>query len=571
MDPRILNDFRNFCYIVWRHLGLPEPTPLQYDIATYLQHGPKRIVIEGFRGVAKSWITSAFVPWNLLRDPQLNILVVSASKQRADDFSTFTQRLIREMPELASLLPRSGQRDSKVAFDVGPAQADHAPSVKSVGITSQIAGSRADIIVVDDVEVPGNSGTQMMRDKLGEAVKEFDAVLKPDDPSDIWTPIKRIIYLGTPQTEMSLYNELPNRGYESRIWPARFPDKERQERYGGKLAPFIIHQLEENPALLGRSTEPTRFTEIDLVEREASYGRSGFALQYMLDTQLSDLERYPLKLSDLIIMDLDSDVGPEKVIWSSSPNQVLNDLPNVGLTGDKYYGPLDFVSSNQDRRFIPFSGSIMYIDPAGRGADETSYVVLKILNSQLFLLEAGGLQDGYSPETLTKLAATAARHKVNFIQVEANFGDGMFSALLKPVLGQIYPVSIEEVKHSTNKENRIIDTLEPVMNQHRLIVSKQVVIDDWKSIQGYPERVRLYYSLFHQLTRITREKGSLAHDDRLDALAGAVAYWTNQMSRDQEAALSEEKDRLLMAELHKFMSDSGVTSGRTGNQWMTRR
>ena len=56
-----INDFRNFLYIAWKHLRLPEPTPIQYDIANYLQYGSQRQIISAFRGCGKSWITSAYV------------------------------------------------------------------------------------------------------------------------------------------------------------------------------------------------------------------------------------------------------------------------------------------------------------------------------------------------------------------------------------------------------------------------------------------------------------------------------------------------------------------------------
>ena len=209
VEPSVKN-FKNFLYLAWQHLNLPNPTPIQYDIADYLQNGSKRIVIEAFRGVGKSWITSAFVCHQLLLNPQRNILVVSASKNRADDFSTFTQRLISEMPLLNHLKPRDDQRHSKVSFDVAPARASHAPSVKSLGVTSQLTGSRADLIIADDVESANNSQTQLMRDRLGETVKEFDAIIKPE--------VGRIVFLGTPQTEMSLYNDLEERGFETRVW-----------------------------------------------------------------------------------------------------------------------------------------------------------------------------------------------------------------------------------------------------------------------------------------------------------------------------------------------------------------
>lgn len=288
-------DFRNFLWMVWQHLGLPKPTPVQYDIAQFLQKGPRRSVIEAFRGVGKSWVTSAFVCWLLYCNPQLKIMVVSASKNRADDFSTFTLRLINDIELLNFLRPRDDQRSSKIAFDVGPAKPDHSPSVKSVGITGQLTGSRADYIIADDIEVVGNSATQALRDKLGELVKEFDAVLKPGG---------RVIYLGTPQCEQSLYNSLPERGYVVRIWPARYPTADKREKYGAKLAPFIANILDKHPHLEGHSTDPDRFSDEDLMEREMSYGRSGFALQFQLDTSLSDADRYPLRLRDLVVLPL---------------------------------------------------------------------------------------------------------------------------------------------------------------------------------------------------------------------------------------------------------------------------
>ena len=86
----VKSDFRNFVFLIWKHLHLPNPTEAQYDIADYLQNGPKRRMVEAFRGVGKSWITSAYVLWRLLNNPQEKILVVSASSGRANDFSIFT-------------------------------------------------------------------------------------------------------------------------------------------------------------------------------------------------------------------------------------------------------------------------------------------------------------------------------------------------------------------------------------------------------------------------------------------------------------------------------------------------
>ena len=145
-------DFRYFLVLVWRHLNLPDPTPIQLDIAHYMQHGSKRRIVEAFRGVGKSWMAAAYVLWLLRNDPQKKIMAVSASKTRADDFTMFCIRLIREMPMLQCLEPdRDEQRSAVNRFDVRPAIPDQSPSVKAVGIFGQLTGSRADLILSDDV------------------------------------------------------------------------------------------------------------------------------------------------------------------------------------------------------------------------------------------------------------------------------------------------------------------------------------------------------------------------------------------------------------------------------------
>ena len=541
-DP--LSDFRKFLFVIWKHLNLPDPTPVQYDIAYNLQHGDKRMIIQAFRGVGKSWITSAYVVWLLYMNPQLNILVVSASKSRSDDFTTFTLRLISEMDILAHLRPKTDQRQSKISFDVAPAAASHAPSVKSVGISGQHAGSRADVIVADDIEVPNNSMTQGMRDKLSEDVKEFDAILKPDG---------RIIYLGTPQNQESLYNKLPDRGYKVSIWPARYPNADQTVGYGSKLARLISNAMAANDLLVGEPTDPNRFSEFDLLEREASYGRSGFALQFMLDTRLSDAERYPLKVSDLIVMDIPTQEAPEKVSWSSDSQYIVEELPNVAFNGDHYHKPM-FMSSE----FVEYTGSVMSIDPSGRGKDETWYAVLKMLNGYLYVRRCGGIAGGYSEEALQKLAVIAKEEQVNEIIVESNFGDGMFNQLFMPVLNKVHSVTMSEVRHNTQKERRIIDVLEPVMNQHRLVMDKKVIQKDFDSCQHLPPEQALRYQLMYQLTRLTADRGALTNDDRLDALAMACQYWVDAMAQDVEQRMGVRKEELMAAEINRLREQASM-------------
>jgi len=173
------------------------------------------------------------------------------------------------------------------------------------------------------------------------------------------------------------------------------------------------------------------------------------------------------------------------------------------------------------------------------------------------------LTGGYSDEVLKKLATIAKVHKVNEIVVESNFGDGMFVQLLAPHVQRIYPCTITEVRHSTQKEARIIDVLEPLMMQHRLIVDPKVVTRDYDETVLDPA-----YSLMYQMARITRERGALGHDDRLDALAMMVAYWTEYLSKDQVGAEKDRQEELLQAELDTFINDVTGGSGQSNNSWL---
>ena len=541
-----INDFRNFLYLTWRHLRLPEPTPIQYDIADYLQRGGQRCIISAFRGVGKSWITASFVLWRLLLDPNINILVVSASKNRADDFSTFCLRLLSEMPILKHLYPKGDQRQSKISFDVATATASQQPRVKSLGITSQLTGSRADLIIADDVETSGNTQTQSMRDKLSESIKEFEAIIKPDT--------SRIIFLGTPQTEQSIYNKLQERGYKIRYWSARYPTEKQLVTYNANLAPIILNTWALE--IVGKPTDPTRFDEKDLLEREASYGRIGFNMQYQLDSSLSDLDRYPLKLSDLSVMTLNPDNAPEKVIWASSPELKHNDLPCVGLQGDGYFRPMQTQGA-----WIDYTGSVMSIDPSGKGKDETAYTVTKFLNGNIYLLDVGGFNSGYSEHTLTKLVQIAKKHKVKKLLIEENFGQGMFNELLKPYLIKEYPCTIESIRQQSNKHRRILDTLEPLMAQHRLVVCPTVIRKDYDETNAmYPQETALRYQLFYQISRLQKGVHTLAQDDRIDALQMSCYYWVQQLAKDQDLAYQHRKEDKFRMELEKYFGSPSLNS-----------
>ncbi len=510
------DDFKLFLQALWEQLDLPSPTRAQYAIADYLQNGPKRLQIQAFRGVGKSWITGAFVLWTLFKDKEKKIMIISASKERADNMSIFLQKLIIETPWLNHLQPKSeDSRWSRISFDVA-CSPHQAPSVKSVGITGQLTGSRADLMILDDIEVPGNSMTELRREKLLQLCTEAESILTPKSDS-------RICYLGTPQTTFTVYRKLAERSYRPLVWPARYPKNVSQ--YEGLIASQLQEDIDMG-AEVGACTDPDRFDDDDLVEREASMGRSNFMLQFMLDTSLSDAEKFPLKMADLVVTSVNPTQAPDSVVWCSDPRNVIKELPTVGLPGDYFYSPMQLQGE-----WGAYTETICSVDPSGRGSDETAAAYISQKNGFLYLHEMRAYRDGYTDTTLLDILRGCRRYGVTKLVVETNFGDGIVCELFKKHLVQTkQAIDVEEVRANVRKEDRIIDSLEPVLNQHRLICDRKVIDWDYNSNKDEAPELRLLYMLFYQMSRMCREKGAVKHDDRLDALAQGVKYFTDALS-----------------------------------------
>lgn len=570
-DDPLREDFRNLVYLIWEHMALPEPTPAQYDIAYFLQHGwagygvdaegnyfewfgneeiePDRTgctrlgdwdskfredVLEAFRGIGKSYLTSGYVLWRLYRDPFAEkVLVVSASGSKAKEFVSMTKTLLTTMPLFESFMPREDQRDTAWAFDVNGASISQSPSVKAVGITGQITGSRATLIVADDIEVVDNSRTEEARERLLHKTNEFSAI-KVTGGADV-------IFLGTPQTEESIYTKLiRDMGATGWILPARYPMTEKRDSYvitreGDVKIDCLCPRgraVDRNPGLQWKPTDPERFSEMELSNRE-SKGRAYFALQFQLDTSLSDAERYPLKQHDLIAMACNPFKAPQIVQWGKDSNgrNKRIDLQNFGFTGDMWLGPL-FI----DTEWRDYEQALLFVDPSGRGKDETAWAVLKSLNGMLYAVEVGGVS-GDPGAAMLAVATAAKNNKVHEVVVEPNYAGAVWIAAFEPILAKVWPAAkpgdtagctVREAEWSrTQKEVRIIDTLEPVMASHRLVVDERVAADG---------------VLMYQLTHITRERNCLQHDDRVDALAGAVAELVNTLRVDVDQAAREMKE-----------------------------
>ena len=241
---------------------------------------------------------------------------------------------------------------------------------------------------------------------------------------------------------------------------------------------------------------------------------------------------------------MSSDIFP----WMSEYR--ISDLPAVGFSGDYYHRPA-FIHG----QWIEFQGCVMMIDPSGKGLDRTAYSIVAHLNGNLFVLEVGSFREGYTEPVLKGLAEAAKRRKVKLILLEDQFGQGMMESLLQPYLRKIYPCTIEPTRSNVQKERRIINALEPVMNQHRLILNRSVIEDDSKPEDEDSVETALAHQLFHQMTHLTVDRQSLQHDDKLDSLAGAVQYWNESLAIDEDRAMKEREGELWELEMAAYKGD----------------
>lgn len=536
-------DLRNYLYVAFRELGFGEPTCRQYEAAHWLQHGPPLLMVQGFRGMGKSLVCCVSAPWVHLWWKDKRIFVLSAADPKALANAQLIRRVYEEVSCVRHLRPGGGKRDrdSAHAFDVAGAPPAMDTSVRAGGISGQITGFHSDLLIPDDIETPETSDTPGKRLKLRAKTTEFGPVLNP---------YGRTWVLGTPQCEDSLYNNFPQRGYTIRKWPSEFPDRARLQAYGDQIAPSIKEEVEAAPELEGEPVEPRRHPRQVLDHARHQFLTAGYTLQYLLDTTLTDAERFPLRLRDLVVMDVDSNVAPEQVVWGSSPELQIADIPCLGRDGDVYHRPMQLVGD-----WLPYTGSVIGVDPAGRGRDELAWCVVKILNGQLFLADWGAHMDGF--EALPHVAEAAARHQVKTLVTESNFGGGAFTKLLADALRDVHPCRIEEVTHTTRKERRILRTLEPIMMAHKLIVDGGALRRDYELAQERGGDTWIYRSLAYQLTRLADQPQCLPHDDRVDALAIAVNYFAARVEGNTGRFLERRKKELEDKERRKFMQAVG--------------
>ena len=401
---------------------------------------------------------------------------------------------------------------------------------------------RGSVIIADDCETPVNSMTQDMRERLRHQVAEFENVLIPGGD---------IVFLGTPASKDSLYDYLMDTEvYRFKSWPARFPKSGEVVR---DTAEEVLAAIEKNSEVIGTSTWPERFDDEELAVREASEGRTIFQMQFMMRCTGDDLQ-CPLKLRDLIVHPCDRNKAPISIVWGTNNDRGgstrCEEIRSLGFDGDALYSPIMF-----DSEWAAYSGTKMWIDPSGRGADSTGYCVISHLFGKLYCKACGGLPGGYSTGVLEELSLIAKAHDAREIYVESNFGMDMFVELLSPVLRRHFVprgseempegwgATVEGVRTSGQKEVRICNALEPLLGSHRLIIDPSVAANE---------------DLQSQLVSITRDRNSLKHEDELEALAMCVKMWEDVLQADPAVSAQQQREQWIEDKLRAHYEELGL-------------
>lgn len=571
---RLFDDLAFFVQQIFHDRRLDEVAPfgdIERDILNFVQFGPTKQGVLAPRSFGKTHLVTAGVTcWDLMHDPDHKIMIVSKSEGEAKK----TVRLIRDwislVPFLQHLDPerRSSKvnpaRDTTTHFDVGPATEDRTPSVVAKGIDGQITGTRAHRIVADDIETSDNAATLEGRTALEGKTSEFTAICTYGD--------RRINYIGTFHHEESIYIKEMSKGVTFRTWTELYPTPDEQKRIP-TLAPLIVQRLADG-ARPGDIVAPYRITQDFVLERKAR-GATWYAMQAMLIADLGDTLRYPLRLSDFIMFDGCGPLArkcPISIQWGmtdgNARNTAVSDIPCYGFTGDAIRRPI-LHSADE----AAYTGTKMWIDPAkGRaGGDAIGMAISSYGYGRIFLRHVEGLSGGALHDNLMKIALTARSFLATEIHVE-DFGlQENFAFLLEPIVRSLY---LEPAAHpdfptgwkcsvtatrppagqGLYKEARIIGALEGPLNQHRIVISRQVA-----SSEPFQK----------QLTRITRQRDCLPNDDELEAAAMAVWLWQDTLTIDPEKAADRARDIAVDEERRALMAECGLNIPTAG--WFRNR
>lgn len=415
--------------VLWNQRQGQKTPALHLRVAEWLEQrrekGETRLLLMAFRSAGKSTVAGIFAAWLLYRNPALRILVLAADDALARKMVRNVKRIIERHPLTAHLKPAARDQWASDRFTVRRTLELRDPSMLARGLMANATGSRADVIIYDDVEVPATCETPTKREDLRERLAETSYILAPGGTQ---------LYLGTPHHYCSIYAEAP-----------RLEQGEERAFLQG-FERLVLPVMNES----GQSLWPERFSAEDLERLKISAGPNKFESQMMLRPVNSAEGR--LDPSALHIYDEELDYTRELgTLFIRSKKMV---------SASAWWDPA-FGKSSGDKSVL----ALIFADGEG------SYYLHRLE----YLAVREGTQEDEATQQCKAVAGLAKTHLLPSVTVEIN-GIGRFlpNILRREMARENIPCSVLEVSSTRPKDIRILEAFETLLASRRLHVHAQV-------------------------------------------------------------------------------------------------
>lgn len=513
-DPEIA--FRTFAHVLSRLINNFTQFAEIHDvdiIPALMDEKAEQTLILASRNSGKSTIVEIYVTWLLHRNPLEIIGVISGGVKRAKRTLRTVRLFIEQCPLLRPLIPDDNCLDSADQFVVPAANGRLGSSVSfaSFGISSNMVGMRFNVALLDDVETK--------TDRSPAAQENLD--LLTSEVQNILNPGGRVIALGTPQVAgLSIYA----RWAKSEDWKTyrALLFEELPQDHGDRKRPYL------------RSRWPSRWSDADLEKKRRNLPAREWDLHWRIDLSALDEDDRPLKLRDFITVRWDASKSDFPTIVKPGGKKLTYLETGVADADDYFQGPSSI--SPDTSRYV---ATIAAVDPASGvvGRDEAGVAVVSVTTQGLAVVRCvAGVRGSSSAETLVKVAALLHSFYPTKIVCEAR-ADSLYPSQLASVLARRgYACMVDPVQSGAKKGERILDAIGVPLADHRVVMLESVI-----SGEDAMETIK-------QITHCTADGRQLRHDDRVDALAWALATVSPMLLIDEADGL-EMASRLKMEEL----------------------
>ena len=413
---------------LWNQRQGMETPHVHLKIAAWLEaHYKKdaRLLLMAFRSCGKSTIGGLFACWLLFQNPDLRILVMAAESALAGKMVRQVKRILERHPLSKHLKPAQADQWASDRFTVNRNAELRDPSVLARGITSNITGARADLILCDDVEVPNTSDTAEKRENLRDRLQELTYVLAPDGV---------MLYIGTPHTYHSIYADLPRLelGEEHAFL----------EGYDRLLIPI------ENEA--GESAWPQRYSAEDIARIKTQTGPNKFASQMLL--QPVNIAEGRLDADALQFYDAAHNYVPEL------RRMEIGNTPMISASA--YWDPALGNSKDSSVLAIVFSDA-----DGGRYLHHLEYLKINAASA-----------DDEATQQCRTIAQLAKRYMLPFVTIETNGIGRMLPNILRREMKTVNAACTVREKHNARpKDLRILEGFDALLAARRLHIHRSVL------------------------------------------------------------------------------------------------